>query len=347
MKMKALCAITKVPYQVYLGEKEKEKEETTNPSPPKLTANLPHPIFTLTKKDLVSLKHQALQGSRKEKFLFLVSYLKHYESLFIIEYYTLDYEKCSLSTLELIPRLMRSLDTLEQFNLFETNLPILNLASEPESIDTLKAYLDLCVQEISEHKDQVAYRLREREFKVEQARKEAHKIRRASPQYASKLTKWLFSNVDFPHVEITGANRKAKNGKVYLTLVSYWEDLFRDITKDRDKVFSYPKADLDTLIDFLLENLENSCPNSNLVYAVLKEAEKEYFSLTIDTKALVPSLGSEGSGDGNGCGDGTGAKTSEAKERNAHLKGTTKPCKSDYHDLFTYLKALASWKIVN
>jgi len=303
--MKVKCSISSIEFKL-------DEFQDLNSIP-----TFPHPMFKLTLKQL---RRITTNLNQKEKSLLLLAKLNHFPDLIKFKS-CINYQVIKLSVLE-IPNLTNQLIQFQKHNRLVSQLPKFNLTND--SINSLGQYLKDCLSAIEEHSIESASRISQRTKRQELRRKQEFLIKRNSKQFSSRLTQWLFESIEFPKINITGANRKAKNGKYYETLESYWKDLFKEIAKSPSKVFSYPKADLDSLIEFILETLENECPNSLLVYTILREAEKEYHSITLDLPSMEVSIG-------------------QSKKKHFPLRDTPKPQKYDYPSLMAYLKELAKW----
>lgn len=278
-----------------------------------------HPILTLSKTELVTNKNKL--ETQSEKALFLIAYLTKFPLLFTIE--KINYSSLTLETIETLPKAIRHLDHIETLQCRGYNFPTFNLTSD--SINNLNTYLDILINHLE---NQHNTSLEKEHAHTKRLTKILNKDDKKLP---AKITKWLFSNVDFPATLITGANRLTKKGKPFNHLDEYWETLFIDIAIKPDNCFYYPIADLEELYDFILENLENTNANSAIVYNILNKALKEYYDLTVNILSV----------------NGTVETNSTAPTIESNLANAPKPIETNFPTKVDYLIMLAKWKLAN
>jgi len=310
--MKIFCSITS--YPIHLGGFDLVKSNKSQP----------HPIFLLSKDELI--KNKGNFSTPKEKALFLIALLNSYPHLVILEG-LVDYKQVTPKQLEAIPTIIRHFPRFSKLQTSGYDLPKLRLDSK--SLLTINNYIKILFETITTREREAISRREQRKEKA------ANKIlSSASSNLDKTLTKWLFQTLEFDHTRITGANRKTKKGKIFDYLDNYYSYMFSQLVKNSANAFNFPLADIDELYDFILENLENDNNNSLLVFKVLNKAIKEVTDLTIDFNSLI--------GEQEANNNTTSNNTNTDK-----YKGANKPIADNYTERTSYLIDLARWRLAN
>ena len=266
-----------------------------------------HPVFSLSIKQLES----NILSNIPDKRLILLAVLNAYPHIIKLEFTDI-----TVITEATALQLRRAYNMLASV-CADTVVP--KFKCNTDNINNLKHYLDSLDEVIKTSKQRKS---------LSNAIVEVTALKKTNKSYPLALTRWLFNAVAFPNINITGANRRTQNGRVYETIIAYWKAMFKDIVANPKNIFCYPRQDFEELRDYIFERLENDCHNSLYVYSVIAQVERELKSVSIEHDNLIGSI-----------------KDTVTKNNYSELKGTEEPNELNFLTRTDYLIALAKWKL--
>ena len=300
-----------------------------------------HPLFSLSKKKLLPLHKEYLAGnlSVTESYLLYLSLLNSTDLLVWRTQcrFTTHTPSIVANNMEQLISIIGKIDIIHHPSF---TLPKFSISYDTADLSNSFHWIQAWTQQYSDWYDglkEARYReeLKSRIEPREAALQRTIKTFFSDPaKLASKLSEWAEYAGDFPQFLVTHPFTKGKK----LSLSEYWKELIRACVID-DKIWQYPKKDIEELIDHCEDNIENTSIYSHKLFQILSSG--------LESNLSFAGFGDIGISDVGVTKFTVLSPTTSAEDANklalAHSAPLTEPRPSAYTNKFAYLKDKAKW----